>query len=159
MTIRFVDIEDLLARNQCDGLSGKGASEEEISRCEQELEQRLPESYRQFLRRYGWGYFGDLGLIRGLGADIPVEWLPGTELTRVALDERNGPLCLPVNLVPFNENGAGDWYALDLRQLNGEEAAVVFVSHEHSTAGNVSGERVAESFAEWVHVGLSGSKR
>jgi len=157
MPKQYSEIRDLLATKKLDGLCGKGASEGQISFCESELNLRLPPSYRLFLKEFGWGYFGALELIAGLGSDIPQEWERGANLLHVVNDERQGPLRIPKEVIPFCQNGAGDWYALDCCRGDGEESPVIFIAHEEAAIGKVSTNKCADSFADWVFVRLSDS--
>lgn len=152
---QYSDIRDLLSTMKLDGLCGTGACEEEIHFCESRLDVRFPVSFRAFLAEYGWGYFGSLELIAGLGSDIPTEWQNGANLLRVVADERNGPLRFPNEVIPFSQNGAGDWYALDCYQSDTEESPVIVVSHEQSVSGVIARDKCADSFADWVFAKLS----
>ena len=155
MAKRYSEIRDFLATKKLDRLCGNGASEEQIAACESELKLRFPPSYRLFLREFGWGYFGSLELIAGLGSDIPPEWERGANLLHVVDDERQGPLRIPKEVIPFCQNGAGDWYALDCCGSEGEESPVVFIAHEEAATGKVATSKCADSFADWVFVRLS----
>lgn len=158
MTRQYNEIRELLATQKLDGLVGNGASEEQITDCERELNLRIPPSYRLFLKEFGWGYFGPLELVAGLGSDIPPEWERGANLLHVVNDERQGPLHIPKALVPFCQNGAGDWYALDCSPGDGEESPVVFIAHEQTAADRFVAEKCADSFADWIYDRLSGSQ-
>lgn len=151
----YGEIRNLLATQQHAGLCGEGASEEEILACEAGLSLRFPPSYRSFLNEFGWGYFGSLELIAGLGSDIPEEWGKGANLFQVVSDERKGPLNFPPGIVPFCQNGAGDWYALDCRRDNDIESPVVFVSHEQAVSRGFSAAQCADSFADWIFARLT----
>lgn len=157
MPKQYRDIRDLLAKQKQDGLFGRGATEEQISDCENKLNVRLPLSYRQFLKDYGWGYFGSLELIAGLGDDIPQEWSRGANVLHIVNDERRGPLSIPERAIPFCQNGAGDWYALDCSHSDRDESPVVFVAHERVGTGEFSAEKCADSFADWIFRMLSDS--
>jgi hypothetical protein len=74
MSLQYSEIRALLRDKRLSGLSGNGACEKEIVCAERELDLLFPPSYRSFLKEFGWGYFGSLELIAGLGADIPQEW-------------------------------------------------------------------------------------
>ncbi len=150
MNIKYQDVKDLLASQKLADLFGQGASEQEISLAERELGVQFPLSYRMFLKEYGWGYFGSLELIAGLGSDIPQEWRGGANLLQVVADERSGPSCFPKTIIPFCQNGAGDWYAIDCSEWNGEESPVVFVPHERVSTGVFTTDKCADSFADWI---------
>ena len=158
MTRQYNEIRGLLATQKLDGLFGNGASEEQITDCEMKLNLRIPRSYRSFLKEFGWGYFGSLELIVGLGSDIPTEWEPGANLMNVVNDERQGPLHIPKEIVPFCQNGTGDWYALDCCQGDGEESPVVFIAHEQAATDGFVASKCADSFADWIFERLSDSQ-
>ncbi len=81
-------VRSLLTETKQADLSGKGASDDEIQRAETQLGVRFPDSYRMFLKEHGWGHFGSLGLIAGLGSDIPAEWKPGVDIIQITTQER-----------------------------------------------------------------------
>jgi hypothetical protein len=154
VTKQYAEIQCLLAANKLEGLAGKGASEDQVRACERDLNLRFPLSYRLFLREFGWGYFGSLELIAGLGSDIPKEWERGANVLHIVTDERQGPLHIKQGVIPFCQNGAGDWYALDDSKGDGEWP-VVFIAHEESVLGDVSANKCADSFADWIFAKLS----
>ena len=157
MTKQYDDIRDLLASNKLMGLSGQGATDEDISFAERKMGVNFPISFRSFLKEHGWGYFGSLELISGLGTDIPKEWESGTNLLQVVDDERLGPSHFPHDIIPFCQNGAGDWYALDCSRSDRKEATVVFVAHENVAGNGFNSEFCAMSFADWIYEKLSGN--
>lgn len=159
MTKDFEQIRPLLQCSKLEGMSGNGASESLIHECEESLQVRFPKSYRLFLREFGWGYFGSLELIAGLGSDIPAEWERGANVLNVATDERRGPMSLPVDILPICQNGAGDWYALDCRSHPTDESPVVFISHEHSASSGFNPIRCADSFADWIFSNLMNNQQ
>jgi hypothetical protein len=150
MTPSYDDIRPVLAMTKQTELSGKGASDDAIQRAEAELGIRFPVSYKMFLKEHGWGHFGSLGLIVGLGSDIPAGWEPGIDVVKVTTQEREGPLSLPNHLLPFYTNGAGDWYAMDCSRLKDGEAPVVLISHEKVALGEDAQEDVSGAFSSWI---------
>ncbi len=157
MPKQFDEIRELLIAERLEGLSGQGVSEGEMADAERQLGVVLPPSYTMFLKEHGWGYFGSLELICGLGSDIPTEWEAGANLLRVVADERQGPICFPHDTIPICQNGAGDWYAIDCSQNNEGESPVVFVAHEEVATMGFRAEPCKESFADWIHFKLSES--
>jgi hypothetical protein len=155
MSKSYEDIRETLLGNKLDGLFGQGASDDEIATAEREFGVDLPQSYKMFLHEYGWGYFGSLEVICGLGSDIPAEWEAGASLLRVVPDERKGQLRFPNSLIPFCQNGAGDWYALDCSVVTDNESPVVFVPHETVAREGFLTEPSSDSFADWIHAKLS----
>lgn len=150
MVPSYGDIRSLLSETKQIDLSGKGASDDEIQRAEGQLGMRFPVSYRMFLKEHGWGHFGSLGLIAGLGFDIPEGWEPGVDIVKVTIQEREEPLSLPDYMLPFHTNGAGDWYAMDCSRLKEGEAPVVFISHEKVALGEDAQEYVSGAFSSWI---------
>ncbi len=136
-------------------MCGGGAAEDLIRECEASLNIRFPASYRSFLEEFGWGYFGSLELIAGLGRDIPEEWQRGANIVHVVTDERSGPLQCPLDIIPFCQSGAGDWYALDCRSRIEDESPVVVMSHERAAGDGWLPVRCADSFAHWILVHLA----
>jgi hypothetical protein len=143
-------VRSLLTETKQADLSGKGASDDEIQGAETQLGVRFPDSYRMFLKEHGWGHFGSLGLIAGLGSDIPAEWKPGVDIVQITTQEREGPLPLPDCLLPFYTNGAGDWYAMDCSRLKDGQAPIVFISHEKAALGEDAQEDVSGDFSGWL---------
>jgi hypothetical protein len=152
----YEDVRGLLEASRIEGLIGQGASQELIDAAEVDLAVSIPSSYKAFLREYGWGYFGSLGVICGLGDDIPVEWSAGIDLRRVVSDERKGELRVPNHVVPFYSSGAGDWYAFDCSSLKSGEATVVFIPHEVIAQKGFYFDDLAVSFPEWIYASLNG---
>lgn len=150
MTPSYGAVRLLLTETKQADLSGSGASENEIQRAEMQLGIPFPDSYRMFLKEHGWGYFGSLGLIAGLGSDIPAEWAPGVDIVKITMQERAGPLSLADSLLPFYTNGAGDWYAMDCSRLKDGQAPVVFISHEKAALGEDAQEEVSVDFSSWI---------
>jgi hypothetical protein len=150
MTPAYGGIRSLLSETKQADLSGKGVSDDEIQGAETQLGVRFPESYRMFLKGHGWGHFGSLGLIVGLGSDIPEGWEPGVDIVKVTTQEREGPLSLPDSMLPFYTNGAGDWYAMDCSRLKDGQAPVVLISQEKAGLGEDTQEDVSADFSGWI---------
>ncbi len=150
MQKEYESIRELLLEKKLHDLSGHGVDKREIDIAERELGISFPRSYVMFLQEHGWGYFGHLEVICGLGDDIPEERRPGTDIRYVVRDERKGPLGFPNNIIPFYQNGAGDWYALDCSQSLDGEAPVIFVSHEKVSGQGFCSSNYATSFTDWI---------
>ena len=155
MTKKYHEIKHLLLKTKHTELSGRGAPQSEIKHIEKTLGISLPHSYKMFLEEHGWGYFGHLEAICGLGDDIPIEWRPGINLQQVVSDERKGSLSFPDYIIPFSSNGAGDWFAFDCSQTINGEAPVIFVSHEEVAEQGFCSEHSTNSFADWIELNLS----
>lgn len=97
-----------------------GVPFEEIYVAEGRLGVTLPASYRDFLQKYGAGYFGT-ELIYGLGtpdSDLP-NFVWATETMRTADD------FFPGDLVPVEDTGQGDVLCLATSRMNEENECPV----------------------------------
>ncbi len=112
--------------------------------AENTLAVRLPESYRHYLRRIGWGRFSCEELY-GLGIDTPSH----LELVKNAMAERDmmGPP-MPPTLVPLMNDGARNHYCIDTSATIMGECPVVFWDHEEGH--NQKPNKVADSFEQWL---------
>lgn len=136
---------DELARNlerSSSKIFGRGASEHEIHVASTRLGVNLSGGYRLFLQRFGWGGVGSFEFF-GLGLDVP----PYLDLVAIAESERTEMRpALPAYLIPLMNDGGGNLYCLDSRDVG--EPAVVFWDH---TAGEEQApQRVAPDFVSWV---------
>jgi len=123
---------------------GQGAVEAEITQAEHALGVKLSESYRSFLRNFGWGGVGNLE-IYGLGRDVP------SYLSLVNVTERERTEMQPViprYLVPLANDGAGNHYCLDTRSFENGECSVAFWDHELGPLQKP--QNIAENFTEWL---------
>jgi hypothetical protein len=97
-----------------------GVPFEEIWVAEQALEVTFPDSYREFLERYGAGSFGGIP-VYGLG--VPETGLPNvvwaTEAVRTADD------FFPGDLVVIQDTGEGDLLCLATSRMNDENECPV----------------------------------
>jgi cell wall assembly regulator SMI1 len=126
-------------RKEC----GNGATQDQLARAQAELGVVFPGSYKEFLRKYGWGEFATEA-IYGLGHDVPkyLDVVRQTLRERTELEPR-----LPLALVPVMNDGAGNNYCLDTSKLIHNECPVVLWNHE--MGGNQVPETVAASFDNW----------
>ncbi len=125
---------------------GRGATFEEITRAELRLGVVLSDSYRAFLREFGWG--GMAGWeIYGLGPDVPFH----LDLVGVTKSERTQATPrLPHHLVPLMNDGSGSHYCLDTwRRSHHRESPVVFWNIELDESQ--APEEVEEDFHTWLH--------
>lgn len=124
---------------------GNGASEDLINEAEQAIHARLPNSYKDFLRCYGWGGVQSIELF-GLGDDVPIH----LDLINIIRSERLSfsPL-LPSNYIPIYNDGFGNLYCLDISAMDNGECPVVFWDHE--LASSQSPEVVADNFFIWLN--------
>jgi len=120
---------------------GTGATNEEIIDAERQLGVTLPESYRRFLREFGWGEVGHCDLF-GLGAGVPGH----LELVEMVESERTDYMPLtPEHLVPIMNDGGGNLYCLDTARITGGDCPVVIHDHELDEIDDV-----AETFLAWL---------
>lgn len=142
-----VDKMILSIRNFPDKKCGTGAVEAEIADAERSLGVRFPESYRVFLKTFGWGRFGHEEFY-GLGTDIP-EDLKHLDLVKVTLSERlQFEPHMPPHLIPVRADGAGNHFCLDTAKLSNNEAPVVFWDHDEDE--DQDPDVVSSSFDRWL---------
>lgn len=123
---------------------GSGASSERIECAERELAVRLPESYKAFLREFGWGGLGHWE-VYGLGSGAPFH----LELVHETVSERTEFMPrLPLPLIPLMNDGGGNHYCLDTSVLSEGECPVVFWDHDLGEAQTP--HRVAPDFTAWL---------
>ncbi|WP_297030391.1 SMI1/KNR4 family protein [Thermogutta sp.] len=130
--------------NVADKSVGVGASPDDIRVAEATLGVSFPESYRAFLRRYGWAVIG-FNEFYGLGADVPhhLHLIRNTLVERTTMEPR-----IPHSLVPVLNDGAGNHYCLATERMVNGECPVVFWDHEQGPNQDPITE--GESFAEWI---------
>lgn len=119
---------------------GSGISDAEIATAETVLELRVEGSYRQFLRKFGWGSVEHLELY-GLGGP------PHLDLIRVTISERaemEPPL--PAHFLPVMNDGGGNLFCLDTNIK--KEPPVVF--WDHNGDRNQIAEIEGVSFTLWL---------
>lgn len=142
-----VDKMILAIRSFPDKKSGTGAAEAEVADAERSLGVRFPESYRVFLKSFGWGRFGHEEFY-GLGSDLPKD-LNHLDLVKVTLSERlEFEPHMPPHLIPVMADGAGNHFCLDTSNLLGNESPIVFWDHDEGE--NQDPEVVASSFDRWL---------
>ncbi len=120
------------------------ATDAEIADAEGELGAVFPDSYKRFQR--------DFGYFRGAVPDVyTVRPLPHPMLNIVGINfsERNETYPnLPLHLIAFSDNSAGDSFCFDTLRLTGGECPVVFWDHEKDT--DQQPEEWAENFLDWL---------
>ena len=123
---------------------GQGATEADVSNAEAALGTKLPESYRAFLREFGWGGV-DSWMLFGVGVGIPkhLDLVHMTESERTEAHPH-----IPTHLIPIMNDGFGNHYCLDTSSLDGGECAVVFWDHEKGARQQP--EVVAPKFDVWL---------
>ncbi len=123
---------------------GQGATFEEILLAEAALGVVLSDSYRAFVREFGWGGAPGWELF-GLGPDVPFH----LDLVGVTTSERNEPPRLPHHLVPLMSDGADNRFCLDTsRRSSYGEAPVVF--WEGKLGEGQAPDEVAPDFLSWL---------
>lgn len=121
---------------------GVGATAEEIKQAEKALEVRLPDSYKAFLREFGWAAIGPYE-VYGLGPDVP-SYLHLVEVAKS--DQRSWDI--PPHLVPFYNDGADNMDCFDARHYEGGECPIVVWYHELGSDQDLEVEH--PNFASWL---------
>lgn len=122
---------------------GEGATEEQILRAERTLSLKFPESYRRFIRTYGWASFGSYEVF-GLGKDIPKH----LDLLTITLWERNesgNPL--PLWLLPIYNDGGGNLVCIDCREGQSQGTVIAWY-HDELSEGP---DQIGRSFDDWLY--------
>ena len=131
-------------RTFADKECGLGATTRQIAQAESSLGICFPESYRRFLQWFGWARFSHEQLY-GLGNDVPA----ALELLRNTLAERKDMVPrLPHWLIPVMNDGAGNHYCLNTRQMRDNECPMVFWDHE--LGKDQQPQPTAVSFDRWL---------
>lgn len=126
---------------------GSGADEATIQHAEKVLKVQLPGSYKEFLRRFGWGGVGHWELY-GLGPDVP-KYL---DLLRMTLSEREEMRPrVPFHLVPIMNDGLGNHYCLDTNKVKDNSCPVVYWDHDLPESQDP--KFVSRDFVVWL-IGL-----
>ena len=124
--------------------SGIGATPVELGRAERQLAVTLPNSYRRFLRIYGWARFAHTE-IYGIGANVPLH----LDLISNAISERTVMLPLmPLHLIPVMNDGAGNHYCLNTQVFHDGDCPLVFWDHELDS--DQLPEQLAPGFDSWL---------
>ncbi len=122
---------------------GKGVSDQEILHAENELGINLPESYKNFLKRFGYAYWPEI--IYGLEDNL----LPSDNIVNANKSERMDVVPqLPIHLAAFSPDGWGNHYCMDTSRWTGDECLIVFWNHEKDEDQNV--DITHSSFLEWL---------
>ena len=119
------------------------ATSAEIQRAEKALGFVFPRTYKWFLETFGFCFWPTM--IYGLGDSLP----EGFSIIHVTEQERHQVEPeLPLPLIPFAPDGAGNHFCLDTAQMVKEECPVVFWDHE----GEEDQERVPlyPTFLDWL---------
>lgn len=123
---------------------GGGATEETIRVAEQQIG-RFPEDYRLFLGEFGWLSIGPFEFF-GLGNGIPA-YLDVVQMTLLERAEAPG---FPNFLVALQNNGGGDLFCYDSRQLDIDPPVLRWTHDEPDEL-----ESQSTGFALWVLSRLS----
>lgn len=127
---------------------GRGCSDEELGKCEQQLGVRLPGSYRRLLQQFAFVWWPDYiyGLDPGPLPGLKVTWQ--TEQWRRERHPR-----LPDHLIPFHPDGWGNEYCLDTARLVDGECPVVFWDCELDA--DQKPEETHTSFLDWLEAEIA----
>lgn len=123
-----------------------GAAEEgKIISFEQRHKISLPNDYKFFLSKTnGIDFMG--AVVYGVCDDMASKSIESSYIFEHY--EVGNPM--PVNLIPFSPDGAGNHYCFDSNNSTNESCEVVFWQHDLSYDLNNPPEVVNESFAEWM---------
>ena len=124
---------------------GSGASADSVKEAEKVLSVRFPYSYKAFLLEFGWGSFWSRE-VYGLGSDVPAY----LDVVKITLSERTEMRPrIPVHLVPICNDGGGNHYCLNTREMSGDECSVVF--WDHTLNERQQPEKYSEDFVDWLN--------
>jgi antitoxin YobK len=112
----FEEVERILRENGELADVGLPQGEEAIAAAERALAVLLPASYREYLRRWGWMYFGPTGYL-GLGTDVG-------DVVKLTLNARRD-LGLPRALVVVSDHDGDEYVCLDTATMEDHECPVV----------------------------------
>jgi hypothetical protein len=118
---------------------------EEVFVAEQALDVTFPESYREFLQRYGCGAFGGR-VVYGVGGEIdqPPHVVWATNLIRTADD------FFPADLVIIEDTGEGDYLCLATSRMNEENECPVVQWIPELTLIDQTFEVIHSTFAHYL---------
>jgi len=123
----------------------EGVSEDKIKEFETQHNLVLPNDYKVFLRKSnGLNLMGTV--VFGIRNDIVFLSLDAS----YKLEHYEVGNEMPLNLVPFSPDGAGNHYCFDSNKCDGLSCQVVFWQHDLSYSEEEPPEVVNNSFAEWA---------
>lgn len=119
-------------------------SEQQIFAAEQRLEVCFPEDYRSFLMQYGAGSFGGIE-IYGIVPELERKAVPNGIWLTEDLREKDD---MPKNYVAIAFDGFGNYYCIETKKKQIEEATVVLFTcnPEELTENEGRASVVADSF-------------
>lgn len=123
----------------------EAVDESKITSFEQRYKVTLPNDYKLFLSKTnGIDFMG--AIIYGIYDDTIFKSIGGSYIFEHY--EVGNPM--PLNLIPFSPDGAGNHYCFDSNYCNNEACKIIFWQHDLSYDSGNPPEIVNESFAEWM---------
>jgi hypothetical protein len=124
----------------------RGASEDDIRQMLCTVRVKLPDDYKRYLLGCGWVRLGP-NIIYGLGPDVS----ESESVDRnVVFEHVRADPPMASNLIPIMNDGAGNHFCLDTKQMKGGTCPVVFWDHEHPKGEMQRPRKIAGSFAQWI---------
>jgi cell wall assembly regulator SMI1 len=140
---RFESLAQLMREKAPERSFGQGARDEEVAQCEEQLGVRLPESYKRFLREFGFALWPEDVYGVYVGSSPGLQVMGNTETERHEVEPE-----MPHDLIPFSPDGWGNHYCLDTSRLVGGECPVVFWNHELDE--NQQPPQTHPTFLDWL---------
>jgi cell wall assembly regulator SMI1 len=140
---RFENVARLMRERAPERSIGNGISAQEVAKCEEQLGVTLPQSYKSFLREFGFASWPEYiyGYLPGLLPGMNVMCNTETERHEVEPEMRHP-------LIPFYNDGWGNHYCLDTSRLVDGECPVVFWIHELDA--DQQSPQTHASFLDWL---------
>jgi hypothetical protein len=122
---------------------GTGLTSADVEQLELRLGAVLPDSYKDFLREFGYACWPDyIYGVHSIG-------LPGLDLVAETEEARTeGVPPLPPQFVPFSPDGWGNSYCFDTERMVDGECPVVLWRHERDSGQQP--ETTHPSFLDWL---------
>jgi hypothetical protein len=121
---------------------GEPIQEKEIWTFEERHKFRLPEDFKTMLRMFNGVALGGTE-VYGISVGYSLEECYEFEHYEVGNQ-------MPVYLVPFSPDGAGNHYCFDTRKKNKDSCLIVFWQHDYSYSDADTPEVTNDSFADWI---------
>ena len=123
---------------------GKPIQDDRLELFEKKFDLKLTEEFKYIFRKHNGFYLGHEVL--GLGKEFG-----GNSLDKVyALMQPHFQKFTPNKILPFSPDGAGNYYCLNLDNLQRESCSVLFYQHDYDYQNFDDIEVCNTSFTEWV---------